>query len=79
MISKDYYKQKYTNQFTQRIMKGKKTYILLQEVFGEESAPCCTCYGSKEDAFRQFDGQMPGWKTRNDFYITENNNRIPKT
>ena len=56
----------------------EKNYILWQEVADEEDAALCSHYGFKEGAFRIFDAQMSDWKIRNDFYVTENNNRIPK-
>ena len=57
----------------------KKNYMLWQKVPDGKDSAVCPHYGFKEDAFRIFDGQMFGWKTRNDFYVTENNDRIPKT
>lgn len=60
-------------------MKADKNYMLWQEVPDGEDAPLCSHYGSKAGAFRVFDGQMLDWRTRNNFYVTENNNRIPKT
>ena len=59
------------------ISESQKTYQLWQIVPGKKDLPVGNpCVGTLDEALRVFDPLMPGWRTLNRFYMTENGQKV---
>jgi hypothetical protein len=46
-----------------------KNYQLWMRLKDQSDVMHLSHFGSKEEAYRVFDAQMPGWRDRPDFYV----------
>lgn len=71
----DEIRQKINKQMTSK-STTPTNYQLWQAVPGEKDVPLYSCPGTKEEAIRMFDARVPGWRTEERFYMTENGQKV---
>ncbi len=71
----DEIRQKIDKQMTSKTINSIN-YQLWQAVPGEKDVFIHSWSGTKEEALKMFDAQMPGWRTQERFYMTENGQKV---